>query len=332
MSRKHSQRASFAMHGLCALTYIIVTLALFALLGAFDLDDPDNAVTLRERNGAFALPIFSAYLWLANQYLQTRTLSSLRRFIQRNRMDIDPDLVAMRIRKRTKIHAGVAVLTGSIISYVYLYSEGLLASGLDYLSWLLNALAVVFWTLGTFLALQIIYITRFINENFLSEQNIDLFGIRKMLPISDLVITNTVISSLCLALIPLFWLGREVPTVDKFIVSAVFLMMCCFLFWPVLRVQKSISGKKSLAIERINESVKRLFEVNDGTNRRLTDDPGRLRQLGALISAKQEIAHASEWPIDLPQSLKGLFFSLAIPLSWVAASLIETFIARLNML
>lgn len=328
----HIERISFAKDALCALAYMVVTLSICILLGAFGVNGIDSHTLLRERNAAVALPIFSAYLWLANQYLLSRTLSCTRRYMQNNRTDLDPDAVAIQMKERTKVNGRVSILIGTTVASIYMYSEGLLAFDLSPLRLFLNVLAIAFWILCVFSTLQVIYVTRFVINNFLNRKNIDLFSIKKLIPISDLVITNTVLSSLCLALIPLFWVGQVIPTIDKFIVAGVFLMLCWFLFWPVLRVQKTISAKKSMAIERINESVKLLFDDSHEDKRRLTDDPERLRQLSALISAKREIANASEWPINLPQSLKGLLFSLSIPLSWVAGSLIETFISRFNVL
>jgi hypothetical protein len=164
-------------------------------------------------------------------------------------------------------------------------------------------------------------------KHFLDNEKIDLFGIEKRLPISDLVITNSILSTFGLALIPLFWMGRTVPVIDKVIVVIVFILLSSYLFWPVLKVQKIISRKKRLAINRINIKLRSLFETKQGESRRITDDAQRLRKLSSLISAKQEISSATVWPIDLPQSIKGILICLSIPLSWAAGSLVESFIS-----
>lgn len=315
-----------------AVGYVVGAIIISFFLGAFDFHAPEKLPSLRERNAVFAMPIFTVYLWLANQYLESRTLICTSQFIRKNQLLLKPRAAAMMVKSRSSINIKIASLVGTVVAFGYMYFEGLLAYDLRPLLLFLNMLAVPFWIMSVFLTLQLIFITRFVIKHFLSAKSIDLFGIKKLSSISDLVITNTVISALCLALIPLFWLGKPIPPADKYIVAGFFVMLCWFLFWPVLSVQQTISSKKSMAIERINESVKALFDSKTKSDRRLTDNPERLRQLSALISAKQEIANASEWPINLPQSLKGLFFALSIPLSWVAGSLIETFISKLNML
>ena len=88
--------------------------------------------------------------------------------------------------------------------------------------------------------------------------------------------------------------------------------------------------KKRLAIKRINSSIQELLHIKQQGNKRLTDKPQRLRQLSALINAKSEINKASEWAISVPQQIRGTIIVVSIPLSWVAASMIETLISKVT--
>jgi uncharacterized protein YoxC len=166
-------------------------------------------------------------------------------------------------------------------------------------------------------------------SHFLNEKLVDLFGIERFEHLSDLVISNAIVSAVSLSLIPLFWLGTVVPVIDRVIVAVIFLVLIVYLFRPIHKVQKNISKKKALAVERINHSIKSLFSSSGHSNRRLTDDPVRLRKLSSLISSKQQIANVSELAIDIPQGMKTLAIALSVPASWAIGALIDGYLELL---
>ena len=91
-------------------------------------------------------------------------------------------------------------------------------------------------------------------------------------------------------------------------------------------------SKKYLAIDRINSAIHHLMVSNHVSIR--SDVLLRselIRELASLISAKREIHASSEWPIDLPQGIKGILIGMSIPLSWAAGSMVESFISRFNI-
>ena len=303
-----------------------IMLYLGHLFGA--LAPPTDSNSQRVFNGALAMPIIVVYGWIAVLVMKNRAIHCLTIYTQdceaqSNSVDFSSDMKVM-LRRNLTWSIGIGVS----LTCLYLYAENEFASELGSPLFLMNVYAVPFWAIICLTFLQLTFITHYVIKHFLVAEKINLFGIAKLLPVSDLVITNTVISAFLLALIPLFWIGRTVPALDKLLVVFMFALLTCFLFWPVFKVQKIISHKKQLSISRINQSFQALFNGKIGDTRRLTDDAQRLRRLSSLISAKQEIAAASEWPIDLPQSVKGILLSLSIPLSWAAGSIVEGFIAR----
>jgi hypothetical protein len=60
--------------------------------------------------------------------------------------DIDPLLVATRMKERSKVHGRIAIPVGSIIAYSCMDAEGLLAFDLSPLKLFLNALFIAFWS------------------------------------------------------------------------------------------------------------------------------------------------------------------------------------------
>lgn len=312
--------------GLPTLAGLILLLLSFGS-GAFA--PPKDAAALRLFNAAFTMPIFVVWAWVSVLVMKRRAIGCLNRFTQTSAHLLEQVNFEQDIERRLKVNIIWSLVIGVLFSFFYLYFEDLFATNLNTPLFLLNVYTLFFWTFNSLVLLQLFFITHYVIKHFLGNEKIDIFGIKKLLPISDLVITNTIISTLGLALIPLFWIDRIVPVVDKIIVTLVFVLLSSYLFWPVLKVQRIISRKKRLSIKRINIKFQNLFEAKLGESRRLTDDAQRLRKLSSLISAKQEISAASEWPIDFPQSIKGVLISLSIPLSWAAGSLVESFISKL---
>lgn len=151
--------------------------------------------------------------------------------------------------------------------------------------------------------------------NFLDRDSLDLFSIKQLQPISDLVIYNTA------------------PLLDLGLVALCFILFALYLFLPVFKVQRIIASKKHLAIDRIYSAIHHLMISNHVSVRRdVLLRSELIRELASLISAKREIYASSEWPIDLPQGLKGILLAMSIPLSWAAGSMVESFISRFTFL
>lgn len=318
----------WVLPSICMLT----TIFLAYMLGAFSSERINLHLGPRQFNASFAIPILTFYFWLAIQITKESAKNCLTKFSEQNVKISNGKNYFHEIEIKYRKNFSLSFILGTLITIIYLTVEDLLALDFDGLNLFLNIIAVPFWSFACLLFLQLLFITHFTIRHFLGYDKIDLFGIKKLMPVSEMVITNSIISAFGLALIPLFWIGKTIPNIDKIIVVLVFIIISCYLFWPILRVQHVISNKKRLAINRINSSFEHLFDDNMQGERRLTDDPARLRKLSALISTKQEIATASEWPITLPQSLKGMLLLTSIPLSWAAASMVETLISKLNLL
>jgi hypothetical protein len=324
----YSQIPFWFLPTFCAL-FIIYTAN---YLGIFSSERISLVNGPREFNAAYAIPTLSLYFWLAIQITKKRAKACLTEFAKQNTKLNGNKNYCQDIESQYQKNLRISCILGMVITLIYLSVEDLLATDFDSIGLFLNIIAVPFWSFSCLLFLQLLFITHFTIKHFLGYDKIDLFGIKKLMPVSEMVITNSLVSAFGLILIPLFWIGKTIPNTDKIIVTLVFILISCYLFWPILRVQKVISNKKKLAINRINSSFENLFDDKLLGERRLTDDPTRLRKLSSLISAKQEIANASEWPFDLPQRLKGLLLIVSIPLSWAAASLVETLIVKLQLL
>ncbi|WP_395343168.1 hypothetical protein PN836_002790 [Ningiella sp. W23] len=323
-----------------AIGYFVSMIVAAIYLGAFSQDayiaskvgDSISRDFIRERNAAIGMPLVTVYAIICNYYLFTRARTCLFSFLNHNHVAKTQKWVIYTIARKTWLNLKISFVFGLGVTLTYLYAEGLLVT--DALSEspsiivFLNVSAVPFWSFSVLLVLQLIFITRFVIKHFLEKEKIGMFGSKKLQPISDLVISNVVITAFFIALFPLFWMGKEIPNIDKVITLFVFVALSLFLLRPVMKVHNFIATQKSQSIERINKAIFVAFAERQDKKRRLTDNPERLSQLSSLINLKHEINSVSSWPIDLPQGIKGIAVASTIPLSWAIGSIIESLISQ----
>lgn len=297
--------------------------------GAFELTRLETPLGIRQRNAALAFGLMIVFFIYTNRYLYHRSVKCFSDFLSKYPSEMKHQTMVVKLQNGFEQGRRYSWIGGGLLTVAYLLYEGLLSLESDPLSWYLSAVGLFFWRYVIYTLFCLLFVTRFVLTHFLNEALIDLFGIERFQHLSDLVISNAVISALFLSLIPIFWLGTSVPIIDRVIVSIVFLVLIYFLFLPVHKVQRIIAKKKSLAIARINDSIKQLFLLNENYKRRLTDDPVRLRKLSSLISSKQQISTVSEWAIDIPQGMKTIAIVFSVPVSWIIGALVDEYLQQL---
>ena len=313
---------------LVAVLYIAILIAGSIWLGAFTGNDYEDYV--RMRNAAVGMPLFTACIWLGHNFIYF----GVKRAINQFSLALDENSIFEKHKTIEKLISTsikslkFSVLLGILTTGSYVTFEGLLSNSPEPLSIYLTITAVPFWIACWLLILQLYTITHHIIDDIIKRQALDLFGLKTLLPLSDQFISFIIVAAILFALSPVFWIGRQVPLLDILLLAAVFTFLCIFFFRPILNIQNRMYHKKKLAVTRINLSIKDLLHFKQEGNRRLTDDPTRLRKLSALINAKSEITNTSEWAVSFPQQIRGALIVVSIPLSWVAASVIETGISR----
>lgn len=325
--------ASYRRRYLFAGAYLFVLVFIAMWLGVFDLPESNNEVYIRKRNAAIGMPLFTVFIWLALTFIFFSVKKAIDRFsiaIEKTK-EFDKQKAIDKLTATSIKNLKFSVLLGLITTVAYNAFENLLPDPKDTLLVFLVISAVPFWIACWLLVFQLYTITHHIINDIIKRQTIDLFGLKSLLPLSDQFITFIIVVAIIFALSPVFWIGKPVPLIDLLVLTAVFIFLSIFLFHPIMNIQSRIYGKKKLAIQRINVSIQKLLHTNNENKRRLTDDPHRLRQLSALINAKNEITSTSEWAISVPQQIRGVLIVISIPLSWVAASMIETGISQFSV-
>lgn len=312
------------------LGYVGCLYSLGGNLGAFA--DQSSELGLRVRNAAFAMPIVTVFGFLSTRFLIKRTFFALDAIVLTSKNNLNGEALKNKFRRKTQWLRYLSIAAGIVLTGFYLFVEGLFAMDLDPLIVFMNISAIPFWSANSFLIANLFFITRYLVVNFLDKESLDFFSLRELKPISDLVLYNLAVCAGFLALMPVFWLGKTIPMLDLYLLFGVFICFALYLFIPVFKVHFTLSKQKRLAIERINFAIRQLMLNNKiDSDTQFVSQPENLRQLASLVSAKQELHAASEWPIDLPQGIKGVFITMGIPLSWAAGSMVETLISTMTI-
>ena len=205
--------------------------------GAFDLTRLETPLGIRQRNAALAFGLMIVFFIYANRYLYQRSVKCFSDFLSKYPGEMKHQVMTFQLQNGFAKLRKYSWFGGGLVTLVYLLSEKLLSLESEPLSWYLSILGLLFWRYAICTLLCLLFVTRFALSHFLNEGLIDLFGIEKFKHLSDLVISNAVISALSLSLIPIFWLGTDVPIIDRVIVSGVFIVLTYFLFLPARMAQ-----------------------------------------------------------------------------------------------
>lgn len=302
------------------LAYVLITLTLNYLAGTLTLPAEGDVRAQRDFNAAVGMPVVTGYLWFTVRLLHRRTASTIVNYlIAQQRMaefSYYRDVLTRWLQHQVIIAASIALL----VTTVYLASEGLLALDLQIGVLLLNVTAVPFWFFIWLYLLQVTTTTRFISRRLISSAGKELEDIKLLKPFSDLGLSNAIHAVFSLLIIPVFWFGKDIPTIDILILSIFGGGLFVYLLLPVFRMQTVMKKLKAQAVKRLTARMQDIYEQAASNPQR---KQALLRSLNRCQDQIEDIQAMSVWPIDVHQSLKILCAFLLIPLSWACLSLAE---------
>lgn len=305
--------------------YTLVCLLLNYFAGSLDFPATNILREQRDFNAALGMPVVTGYLWLTVRLLHQHAAKSLVNYLLSQHRLADFSIHRQRLETRLQKHVLLAATLSVSVTLIYLTTENLLALDLELHVLLLNLMAVPFWFFIWLFVFQITFITLYVIRHFVGKTQFDLYELRKLKPISDLVLTNTVFAIAVLAITPVFWYRVPVPVIDIIILAFLMGALISYVFWPVLKMRFMMKRQKQVVIENLNNQMQLLFD-NSAVEPLLEDDV-RLRKLELLQNQKEEVFSLSEWPLDLPQVIKVITVSTLLPLSWLLLAAMENMFA-----
>ncbi len=319
-------------HYLLPALYLFIVLSMNFYLGFISLDYEATSLAARDAGTALTAPILVAFAWWAShQTLESSAiylsfLLSHRR--KKSRLRLVDTVRLTFISQQSKVLPYIVVIAVCVASG-YVFSQGIADKVTEQPKRLfLLVQAIPMWISGLLLFTSNIIVLRFIKRHLEKHFRIRLFEMEKLMPLCKLVLHNFCLASVLLAIYSITFLFVEVPLTDAMLLSVISFLLVLLLLQPILEVHHVVAQKRSLALARINDSLK--IEISPenriSATRRLVDNDGRLQFISDLLTVRTEIERAPSWPLTLPFTLK-IFALILLPmLSWTGAGLVSQLI------
>ncbi len=153
---------------------------------------------------------------------------------------------------------------------------------------------------------------------------ISLFGTHALLPFGGVAISSSLAIIGALTLFPL--IGLEGGLLMKEILPgavAILVPLLVMFLLPVWPVHRQLTALKARQLSEVNERIDSFTAKNNtAVNASLYLNP----EFTTLLAFRREIAESPTWPFDLGNVVKLAVYLVIVPLTWVAAALMENLV------
>ncbi|GGF64360.1 hypothetical protein [Alteromonas lipolytica] len=291
---------------LLPLLFVLGCFAANYMAGTLDYRNIVDERSQRDFNAALGMPLVIGFLWLALRILHRRSGQLIADFLvqinQLSQYENHMRALEMKLVRHVVVSASLAIS----ITIGYLSIENLLALDQEIAIVLLNAIAVPFWFFLFLFVMQSASFTRYLYKRLVLPNIEHHFCECK--PICDLGCSNVIFSTFMFLLMPLFWLGKEIPVIDILMLFVVMVFMFSVLFLPVFktlhlmrrhRIRSIISTETEIADLIVNKS--------DGDSTLVAQELNRLNQ------QLEDLRQHHCWPKDVTANTKVFAISTGLP-------------------
>jgi hypothetical protein len=152
---------------------------------------------------------------------------------------------------------------------------------------------------------------------------IDLLQPHALRPFGSVAVLSTLMVVGAMAAFPVMFVDRELSAmayVPGLVAMAVpMLLLAALPLWPVHR---RLRQAKAEAVADVNRRIGAAVDAA-GSEPGMAVDDRALAVLAPLLTYRQEVVQASEWPVDISVVRRLGLYLIIPPLTWVGAALIE---------
>ena len=133
-------------------------------------------------------------------------------------------------------------------------------------------------------------------------------------------LTNAIFSMGAIALIPIFWFRKEVPSIDIFILALFCGSFALYLFWPVVKLIAKVRSEKARVLTTLDEKITKAISAYSQKN---TES----ESVELLENEKEAIATLSTRVMDFRDWSRIFSCLSAVPFSWSLIKILEWLVA-----
>lgn len=301
---------------------LLVILLPFFYLGAMEESGHSTPALFYSLIIAYIIPVFS-YITAKSQ----EALLELRSQLDLN--DLEFEQAQARLDSASSgniaLQLGAGALGGLIhMSFIRGSVSAVLATMLDSLEGFLSTLgALLVWTIMTTVIYMLIQQARLFARLGTDRVSVSLLNTRKLLPFARVSISSSLAIIGALALFPLIGLEGGMDLVESLpgAIATSVPLIAIFII-PVWPLRRRLVAMKQQQLAMLSEQIETCLDVPGD----ITQNAEALERLASLLTYKREITDVSTWPIDLGNATRFSLYLILVPLTWVAAALIENLV------
>ena len=297
--------------GLMPLVTTLILLCIHFISGALDWPSSGDLRAQRDFNSAIGMSVLTGYFWFALRLMHQNVASTVISLLVKTNQLSQFDAHRKRLAITFNHHLFNSMIISIMITVVYCVMEGLIATQQEVHVLLLTATAVPFWFLALLFLFQIFSKTNYLINNVLSETLKDYDRLNSIITILKLSTTNSIFAMGALAIFPVFWLNKEIPSLDIMGVTFFTGFIALYLFLPVIKLKRKLSHEKCAILRNIESDINTQIKYYAAN-----DDQKTGVAIEVLESEKEDIVKLTRYELSPKDKLRIFACIALIPISW----------------
>lgn len=287
--------------GFFPLLATLILLSVHYFTGALDWPEVGNVRAQRDFNSAIAMSLITGYFWFALRLMHQNVASTLISLLVKTNQLSQFSAHRRELANEFKHHIFNAIIISIMITIVYCIFEGLITVKQEIHVLFLTATAVPFWFLAILFLFQISSNIKYLTTNVLPQAGGNIDRLKSILIILKLGTANSIFATGALAIFPIFWLKKDIPSIDVLGVTFFTGIVGFYLFWPVIKLKSMLELEQKAAVlhleASIEEGIKRCAEKQESLTaasiEELESEKERILKMGAGVFAPRDKARVA---------------------------------------
>ncbi|GFD69962.1 hypothetical protein [Alteromonas sp. KUL106] len=304
--------------GFFPLLTTLILLSVHYFTGALDWPEAGNVRAQRDFNSAIGMSFITGYFWFALRLMHQNVASTLISLLVKTNQLSQFSAHRRELAAEFKLHLFNAIIISIMITVLYCIFEGLITVKQEIHVLFLTATAVPFWFLAILFLFQISSNIKYLINNVLPQANDHIDRLKSIIIVLKLGTANSIFAMGALAIFPIFWLKKDIPSIDVMGVTFFTGVVAFYLFWPVIKLINMLGKEQKAVLIELDR------EIEKGIKRCATGQlPATAVSIEDLESEKERVNKMGS-RIFAPRDKARVFACIAlVPFSWVLLFIVE---------
>lgn len=301
--------------GFFPLLATLLLLLVHYFTGALEWPNAGEVRAQRDFNSAIGMSLLTGYFWFALRLMHQNVASTLISLLVKTNQLSQFSSHRNDLAVEFKHHIFNAIIISIMITIVYCMFEGLITVKQEIHVLFLTATAVPFWFLAILFLFQISSNIKYLTSKVLPHAGSNIDHLKSILTILKLGTTNSIFAMGALTIFPIFWLKKDIPSIDVLMVTFFTGVVGFYLFWPVIKLKNMFEKEREEAIlhleDSIEDGIKRYAKLQESETavsiEQLESEKERVFKMGAHVLAPRDKVRVAACLALIPFSWMLLF-------------------------